>query len=183
MVSAYACSNKRECGNANSLLKPCSRICEFVLAAETAQTQASVRRNQIGNYLIAELECVRARDGERERYLRVAVERMDQIGGASAPAGLVPRPIGHARLPLDRLIFVREKLRRDRDRSGHVLKARDRRDQCPDVRHHREFALIKKILQLGHARMKSERVSPPPACTVIGRIEFNGMASSPRAAA
>ena len=51
---------------------------------------------------------------------------------------------------------MRKKLWRNRGAAGEILRARDRRDECPDVRDETELSLIKKSLELHQVRMETE---------------------------
>jgi hypothetical protein len=124
-------------------------------AVETGEANAAIGRKNVGQHRVADFERVRARDGNIERDFRTGIERLKHVRQAPAPASLRDL-IGHRGLPLDRLIGVRKKLRRNGGAACEILGAGDRRDQRADVRDEAEFPLIKQVPQLDEIRMKPE---------------------------
>ena len=112
---------------------------------------------------VGNLKAVLARHADRHGDLRVRVQGVHDVGKAAAPAG-GERLIGHAALPLDLLVRVREELRWERVRPRVVLGEGHGLDQGPRVRKQRQAALGEELLDLGHGRVQ------PPGPSVAVRL-------------
>jgi hypothetical protein len=101
----------------------------------------------------ADLKGVLAVQGDRHRDAVVRIERIREIGEATAPAG-DKRFVGDAALPFDLLVVVREKLRRARARSrGDTAPSSSGRRACRRWRGRRIWPWLNSVAELRHRRM------------------------------
>jgi hypothetical protein len=114
-------------------------------------------------HFVADLEGVFAGDADRHGDLVARVERVDEIGDATAPAG-GRGFIGDAVLPLDLLVAVREELRRKRDAAGGVLGLGGRVNERADVGEERGLAGAEHAVEIGDGWVES------PGAAIAGRL-------------
>ncbi len=124
--------------------------------------------------VLADLKRVLPVQADRHRDIVVRIERRREVRKPATPAR-GERLVRHAALPLDLLVVVRKKLRRQRHGARGVLRLRRRHDQRADVADQRHLARVEERLEAAVVRVGDvgihAGVQPPLAAVARLRRE------------